>query len=253
MGSSPLYFKVKQSLVNQINKGIYKPDTYLPTEKELCDKYKVSRITIRRALEELNNDGLVIKQYSKGVKVVHSSIHQIKESLNQFKSFHEQIIEQGYEPKVYSYNWEVKKLPKEFLKNFSEIKELSDGHLLLLKRVLGTDKTPIMYLETYLTEETNIQINDYQGGSLYKLIKDVSGKTISFSKEVVRALISSKFIEEKLQVYETIPVLHRQQIGYTNEGKILFFTEAFYNSNVYKHHFVALRYNEMYYPKSENK
>ncbi|OGV51528.1 MAG: hypothetical protein A2017_01795 [Lentisphaerae bacterium GWF2_44_16] len=58
--SLKLYDKVKDTLKEQIVSGIYKPSELLPCSEELSAKYKVSLITIRRALTELQSEGLIL-------------------------------------------------------------------------------------------------------------------------------------------------------------------------------------------------
>src|SRR3569623_2107471 len=55
----PLYARVHQALVEAIQRGKLAPGTVLPTEKELEKQYGVSRITVRRALDDLERAGLI--------------------------------------------------------------------------------------------------------------------------------------------------------------------------------------------------
>lgn len=65
-GSVPKYHVVKQALLRQLKVQMIKPQEKLPTEKELEEQFQVSRITIRRALAELENEGYIYKIQGKG-------------------------------------------------------------------------------------------------------------------------------------------------------------------------------------------
>ncbi len=244
MSDKALYLQVKESLANKIKEDKYEIGSYLPTERELCDHYDVSRITVRRALEELEDEGFVVKERSKGVKIINQSIQYIKSALNQYQGFHAKMRNKGLEPKQFLTEWQVTELPDKFFNNFSGIDEYYDKQILLLIRLLGVEDKPMIYLRTYLTKECNINVEDYTGDSLYSTIKERSGNVIAYSREFVSAIISDNEKEELFRVDHKIPILERNQIGYTKEGKILFFTEAFYNSEIYQHHFLALKNDE---------
>ncbi len=62
----PLYVQIVEQLNQDIETGIFSQTGRLPTEVELSDRYNVSRITIRRAVDELVNKGLVEKKQGKG-------------------------------------------------------------------------------------------------------------------------------------------------------------------------------------------
>ena len=62
----PLYKQIEMMLRNEILLGNIPLDTILPSEQEYCDQLDVSRITIRKALDELSRDGLIFRQQGKG-------------------------------------------------------------------------------------------------------------------------------------------------------------------------------------------
>ena len=68
----PLYHQVYLVLKENIRAGEYPPDTPLPAEATLCDQFSVSRITIKRAMRELVDDGLVVRQRGRGTFVADS-------------------------------------------------------------------------------------------------------------------------------------------------------------------------------------
>ena len=62
----PLHHQIKESLTLQIASGQWRPEDEVPSEAELCRHYAVSRGTIRRALADLENQGLVERRQGKG-------------------------------------------------------------------------------------------------------------------------------------------------------------------------------------------
>ncbi len=72
--SKSFYKQVKQKILEKIESGNYKPDERIPSERELCDTYSVSRTTIRKAIDELESEGFLNRQSGRGTFVAKSNI-----------------------------------------------------------------------------------------------------------------------------------------------------------------------------------
>ena len=68
---TPLYLQLAKQLINSINNQEFGSDNKLPSELELCDIYSVSRVTVRKAIDVLVSDGVLIKQRGKGTYLNH--------------------------------------------------------------------------------------------------------------------------------------------------------------------------------------
>lgn len=66
---TPLYQQVKDDIKDDIEHGVYQANDRIPSETELSETYEVSRITIRRAIEELVGEGYLTKRQGKGTFV----------------------------------------------------------------------------------------------------------------------------------------------------------------------------------------
>ncbi len=65
----PLYSQLKNLIIDKIDNGEYPPDSKIPSEQELCEKYSISRPTVRQAISELTNSGYLYKEKGKGTFV----------------------------------------------------------------------------------------------------------------------------------------------------------------------------------------
>ncbi len=88
----PLYLQIKDSIRKKILSKEWKSGSKIPGETELCEIYQVSRITIRRALEDLQTEGYLTKLQGKGTYVNKRSIEQ---RLSKFYSFSEELRKKG--------------------------------------------------------------------------------------------------------------------------------------------------------------
>lgn len=87
-----LYYQLKESIRKKILAKEWKAGNKIPTEAEICQACGVSRITVRKALEELQNEGYLFKVQGRGTFVRKNSIEQ---KLSKFYSFSEELKQKG--------------------------------------------------------------------------------------------------------------------------------------------------------------
>ena len=87
--SKPLYLQVEADIKNRILSKQYMPGDKLPTENELSDQYNVSKITIRKAIQNLSDEGYVNKVQGKGTFI---NFKKDKLYLNKTSGFAEKLM-----------------------------------------------------------------------------------------------------------------------------------------------------------------
>ena len=97
--SKPMYFQIYMQLKEQIQSGCYKPGDQIPTEIQLSELYQVSRITVRRTIEELCVQGVLVKRQGKGTFVEAPRIYRKIENDNNM-SFSAACIANGRRPLI---------------------------------------------------------------------------------------------------------------------------------------------------------
>lgn len=90
-----LYYQLKNIIIDNIKNKVWDLDSKIPTERELCEMYNVSRITVRQALKELEDEGYLYRKQGKGTFVKRQKFVQ---HLSQFYSFSEEITKMGSVP-----------------------------------------------------------------------------------------------------------------------------------------------------------
>lgn len=91
---APLYAQIKQLLRERILDGTYQPHQQMPSEAEMMAGFGVSRITVRQALADLQNEGLIFRLHGKGTFVSKPKAFQ---DLGRLQGFGEAMREHGYE------------------------------------------------------------------------------------------------------------------------------------------------------------
>ena len=74
--STPLFQQLAATLRAAIDAGEYPPGSRLPTENELCERYSVSRVTVRKALDELSQGEFLVRKPGKGTFVAEKKIQR---------------------------------------------------------------------------------------------------------------------------------------------------------------------------------
>jgi GntR family frlABCD operon transcriptional regulator len=135
----PLYMQVRQMLKNDIQNGEYKPDEQIPTEAELCEIYNVSRITIRKAIEELVKEGALTRIPRRGTFVTSKKFHNELLSVSGFSEFSHQL---GMIPNSRILRSEVIPAPEDVAKHLL----VDEGSpVLVLERLMYVNDRPLFY------------------------------------------------------------------------------------------------------------
>ena len=110
----PLSYQLKEIIREEMLNGNFKPGDRLPSERILCDIYKVSGITVQRALEELELENLVIRKQGLGSFV---SQKKIKRQLGVLMGFTEDMHASGHAIERIILKTEVQRPSKAEVKN----------------------------------------------------------------------------------------------------------------------------------------
>lgn len=138
---TPLYRQLSNIIRSQIESGEYSRDEKIPTEIDLSEKYGISRITVRKALEELTDEGLLVRKPGKGTFVCMDNSIRTNYPRMPFK---EAVERSGRvaATKLLSYSLEI---PPIKVSHFLKLKE--NENAIIIKRLRLADDIPV-HLET---------------------------------------------------------------------------------------------------------
>lgn len=94
MENLPAYARIKQYLRNKIESGMWMPGDAVPSENQLCREYNVSRMTARRALHELSEEGLLVR--NPGIGSFVAELRPVG-SLMQINNIADEIASRGHQ------------------------------------------------------------------------------------------------------------------------------------------------------------
>lgn len=199
----PKYELIKEDLILKIKNGLYTPGSELPSENDLIEQYHVSRITVRRAIDELYLSDYIEKKQGKRALVKHTVRTQ---ELNSISSYTEEILRLGMTPsrKVLSASL---RLPT---KQEQETLFLDKAEpVFSLCRIVYADDTPLCYTDTALSYKyfRDIEKYDFSKHSLYDIVENVYGIKIATSLMKLKAVPSNDTIAKYLDVEKNTPIL----------------------------------------------
>ena len=90
----PLYLQVKQILMDGVRGGKFKPGDAIPSERELAEKFELNRLTVRRAVDELVNEGYLARKRGSGTYVAQ---REESRTPSTFCGFTDDMSREGYQ------------------------------------------------------------------------------------------------------------------------------------------------------------
>lgn len=204
----PLYQRIYDDIKAAINDGIYQPDSKIPTEAELSSTYGVSRITVRRAIEDLSNAGYLVKRRGLGTFVCALRMRRSALRGGLPKSFTEICQAEGYKPSARLIKQEIV-MPRPDEQEFFGIGK--DDLLLHVQRVRMADDLPIFEENVFLSyrDVKELVSMDLSSVSLFQLLEDLFGRRPQkYQRVLVQSIGASSARAGALQISVGEPLLY---------------------------------------------
>ena len=188
----PLYQQLMEDIKASLAEGKYAPDEKIPSESELSELYHVSRITVRRAVEELCSEGYLVKKQGKGTYVSQPKVMRKITQDKDVMGFSEACRACGMEPGSQVVN--ILRCPA----RSDEVRFLglpARAGVVYLQRVRSFDGEPIMLENNFFPYEPFKDLltsyEDLTNASLFDYLERHYGRrptsTTSCTLEIVRA------------------------------------------------------------------
>ncbi|WP_240458719.1 MULTISPECIES: GntR family transcriptional regulator [unclassified Virgibacillus] len=227
----PLYVQIADRLRDNIKMGKWKEGNKIPTEVELCKIYDVSRITIRKAIDELVKEDLLRRQRAKGTFV--TDFVEPSDNFTVVKSFTEEMRELGEKARTMDVKLEItdadKKLAMYLNMNIGD-------KVMILKRIRGDSKQAFVYSVSYFKKHENFSLdpNDYYD-SFYSYLHQ-HGIQVKDNSEVVEAVLPNYEVRTALSINKHEPVLKRTRFTSCKPQNFYEYTINYYIGKSYKYY-----------------
>ena len=216
----PVYYQLKNDFIKKIANGTWKAGECISSERELCEIYGVSRMTIRQAIGELVQEGILTIKKGKGTFVCEQKVNQ-----KDMMSFTEMIKQSGRVLETKVVEFEIIDTPEDI----QDIFILDKLYKITRKRIVDNE---CIALETvYIPVDYCGHVNkEMLEGSLYKILEQF-GYLITNSNSSIVAVNVNDEIRNLLECEKDEPILKVISKTFTSADKLLFLEEAFYKSD----------------------
>jgi GntR family transcriptional regulator len=234
----PLYRQLKDTLHQQIEQGSFKPDHLIPSERNLCDQYRISRITVRQALSEMINEGILYRKQGKGTFVARPKVNQ---GLVRIVSFSKTVLDLGMQPSTKVLGSKV--LPADI--QIAKILDLPVTGQVMKLFLLGMgDGEPLVHYESCFSLSLGRRMareavkNEKKGISFstYDLYGEATGAVPGRVIQTLEAVVADAHHASLMKVKKGTALLTITSVFETRDGRPLEFRRAQYRGDRYKFH-----------------
>ncbi|MDT0475299.1 GntR family transcriptional regulator [Streptomyces griseoviridis] len=213
----PLWYQVSQSLRASILGRSPRDPLRLPTEEQLAGHYGVSVLTMRQALKELEDEGLITRHRRRGTFIEPSArrgapvrlLGSVDAIVAQQSGMAAELLAHGTAP-----------VPAELAEFFPDLTEVATYH-----RLRGDEKTgePTNHARNYVRPELADRIDpaDLARRPMTKVLQDLPGVDIARITDTVQARLADPETARLLEVPLLSPILHYTGVTYDHGGRVL--------------------------------
>ena len=218
----PAYYQLMSEIKNKISSGIWPVGHCIDSERTLAEDNNVSRMTVRQAIGELVQEGLLTREKGKGTFVCEPKLKQ-----KNIMSFSEIMKNSGADFKTKVTVFEKISIEEEFTIDFESKELYKIERLRIVNNIIVAIET--IYIPCDFVP--NIDKEKLEA-SFYELLKS-NNITMDNSEASVVAVLSDDSYKELFNVNEDIPLLKMHSKNYDSENNLIFMEESIYRSDKY--------------------
>jgi len=219
----PYHYQLRELLRDEIAAGRWQVGERLPSERELCETFNLSRTTVREAIEALVNEGLLRREKGRGTFVAEP---KILESLLQTPiGFTDSMLEQGYHVETKVLRMEVVSAPSTIGR---ELRLRSDESVIVIDRLRFILNEPILLVTSYVPQKIcpSLIDEDLTHNSLYQLLQGKYRLKIARAKRFMEAVSANELEAKLLHIEAGSPLMLIESTAYLKDGTPLEFFKA---------------------------
>jgi len=206
----PLYVQIQEYIAEKIIAGELSPESRIPSERELSQELGVSRMTVRRAITELVNEGLIERRHGAGTFVAKPKLTY---DAFELVSYAQALRSRGLV--VNRQLLEFNEVPAS--KRLAEKLQVEIGHSLYRVVLLYmANRTPAILVRTFLSCERCPDLLEYdlEKTSIYDLLTEGMKTRIQSVDQSIEAVVASESVAKQLRVEDGFPLLMITRIVY---------------------------------------
>ena len=222
--SLPLYQQLQRALRDLIEKRVLGPDDALPPERDLAEELSVSRITVRKAVDGLVEDGLLVRRQGSGTFVC----ARVEKNFSKLTSFSEDMRARGRKPRSVWLNRAAGTVtPEEAL----TLRSSPGTPVYRFHRIRYADDAP-MALEYATVLASCLPSVEAVETSLYEALEKNNSRPVR-ALQRLRAVLFTADQAQLLKAQEKDAGLLVERLGFLEDGRAVEFSQSFYRGDIY--------------------
>lgn len=222
--SQPLYQQLQRSLRNAIDKRILGADDALPAERELAEELSISRITVRKAIDGLVEEGLLTRRQGSGTFVA----ARVEKNFSKLTSFSEDMRARGRKPhSVWLSRAAGTVTPEESM----TLRSSPGTPVLRFHRLRYADDAPMALEYATILASCLPSINSVET-SLYEALEKTGNRPVR-ALQRLRAVLFTKEQAKLLRAQEKDAGLLVERVGFIKDGSAIEFSQSYYRGDTY--------------------
>ena len=221
----PLYHQLAEQLSNAIADGQLQPGDPFENEIAVVERLQVSRPTVRRAIQELVDQGLLVRRRGLGTTVANSKVHRKIE----LTSLYDDLLREGREPLTTVLTHEINTDDRAA----AALDLPSDTPMLHVMRLRCAGVTPLALMNNWLPPATSdVSREDLEANGLYALLRDRGVQPV-VAKQSIRARMPTSLERRHLEIRGSQPVLTMSRMAFDASGNAVEFGDHSYRASDY--------------------
>jgi len=231
MSPVPLYTQIKDHLRRLILDGTYGPHQQMPSESETMAMFKVSRITVRQALGDLQKEGLIFRIHGKGSFVSKPKAFQ---DLARLQGFGEAMSSKGYESYNHLVSFKTVPAPKQVAERMRLPPRTSVAEI---KRVRYLNREPISLDVSYLPSDIGERLRneDLAARDIFLILENDYGIALGNADLQIEAMLADARLALPLRIEEGTPILCIERLTFTTDQQPLDFEYLYYRGDAFQY------------------
>ncbi|NLU35644.1 MAG: GntR family transcriptional regulator [Clostridiales bacterium] len=234
----PLYYQLKEILLEYIKEYHKDEELPIPTEKELSEHFQISRPTVRQAINELVVEGYLYRKKAKGTFVSKPKIRQ--DFLLILDSFENEMKKKGLKPSTKLLNIEVTRSDEKVSK---ALNIPLGSEVVKLTRLRFANDEPIVLVVTYLPHDKckGIMDKDLEKESMYDILEKDFGYNIARATRTLESIVAGEYEAKLLDIKKGAPIQYFESVAYLTDNTPIEYSLAKYRGDRNKFSFELKR------------
>jgi GntR family transcriptional regulator len=224
---APLYLQLKKSIEDAVKHGIIGPGDALPSERDIAVRADVSRVTVRKAVQDLVKGGILVQRHGSGTFVA-PRVERVEQSLSLLTSFTEDMARRGM---VVRSQWLDRGIYPPSPEEMMVLGLSSDEMVARVSRLRIADDTPLA-IERAALSSVVLPEPEAVGASLYAALERTGNRPVRAMQRISAANLGEADAR-LLGVAAGVASLNIERISYLETGKVIEFTRSVYRGDTY--------------------